>query len=110
MPRYIQTARVVPAYVEALLKAPSNREEGLRQILAGTGATLEHYFFSPDSMEAILVWDCDDPSRLDGSLLASAASGFTDTSTWGTRRILTGAELAETARGADASIYRPPGA
>ncbi len=109
MPRYLTTARITQAAAQALLKDPQDREAVLRPVVAAAGATLEHFWVSLDTMEVIEVWVVDDPAGMDALALAAAAGGAVDNSTGQVRRILTGPEVAETARRAGATGYRPPG-
>lgn len=109
MALYLLTTRLTSAYFQGLLKEPSDREIALGKMYEAVGAKLEHLYFSPDTMESVTVFSCDDISGTVPLALAVGAAGILDPSTFHVRRILTGAELAEVARRTDATLYRPPG-
>lgn len=110
MARYMMTERITQAGLQGVIKDLIDREAAMAPLAAAAGVTLESYYFSPDTMEVIAIFSCDDRAGIDAIFLAAAASGAIDPSTFHMRRIITGAELVELARRAQGSAYRAPGA
>lgn len=108
MARYLFEANLTAQAVDALIKNPHDRAEGIGPMIEAMGGKLDAYYFAAGQGTIYVIYHLPDEVSLEALSMVVLAGGAV--TSFKTTPVLTSAEAVEAMKKAATILYKPPSA